>query len=402
MNAATYGFTLLCAHALGPADYGAFAAMLGLVIVVNVVSLGLQATGARRIAESPGDRELIESRVMATSVRAGFALAIACLALAPVLSSVLQLDSWVTAGLLAVPAFCFAVMGGQSGILQGEGRWLPLAAVFSSLGLARLGIGAVFVAVQPDALGAVLGGVAIAAVVPVVVGALALRHVSAKVAREHLPAATGRSHSRIAREAMFSSHALLAFFTLATVDIVVARTALDAHRAGIYAAGLILVKGVQFLPQFVSVVAYPVMARRDGGHRLHLWGIAVIAAIGGSVTLAVGIWPDLALLVVGGAQYAEVAPRLWVFALVGTLLAAIQLLVYKALAKLHHRAILTLWAAVAAIVVSTSWIDSVWSLLTVTVAVDASLLVVLAVLVRRSGLRTHARAHALLASETPA
>ena len=141
MNAATYAFTLLCAHRLGPADYGAFAAMLGLVIVVNVVSLGLQATGARRVAAAPGDRHLIEIKVMATSVRAGIALAIVCLALSPLLATVLRLDSWAIAALLAVPAFAFAVMGGQAGILQGERRWFPLATVFGSLGLARLGIG---------------------------------------------------------------------------------------------------------------------------------------------------------------------------------------------------------------------------------------------------------------------
>ncbi|HEY9494089.1 MAG TPA: hypothetical protein VIR15_04480 [Intrasporangium sp.] len=377
MNAATYAFTLLCAHVLGPADYGAFAAMLGLVIVVNVVSLGLQATGARRVAATPGDRHLIESKVIATSVRAGIALAIVCLALSPVIAAVLQLDSWVTAALLAVPALSFAIMGGQAGILQGEGRWFPLAVVFSSLGLARLGIGAVFLAFRPDALGAVLGGVAVAAVVPVLVGAAALRRASAQAAAESLPPASGRSHSRIVREAMMSSHALLAFFALATIDIVVARTALDAHPAGIYAAGLILVKAVQFLPQFVTVVAFPAMARQGGGHRVHLGGLGLILLIGGTATMVVGIWGDLALPFVGGDAYAEVVPRLWVFATIGTLLAAVQLLVYSALARAHHRAVLFLWGAVAAILVSTPWVDSVGRLLMVTVSVDLALLLVL-------------------------
>ncbi|WP_353508706.1 hypothetical protein [Intrasporangium sp.] len=387
MNAATYAFTLLCAHVLGPADYGAFAAMLGLVIVVNVLSLGLQATGARRVAETPGDRHLIEDKLMATSVRSGIALAIVCLAVSPVLAAVLQLDSWFLAALLAVPAFCFAIMGGQAGILQGEGRWLPLAVVFSSLGLARLGIGAVFLAFRPDALGAVVGGVAVAAVVPVVVGAAALRRASVQAAAESLPPASGRSHSRMVREALMSSHALLAFFALATIDIVVARTALDAHLAGIYAAGLILVKAVQFLPQFVTVVAFPAMARRGGGRRVRAAGLGLILLIGGTATVIVGIWGDLALPFVGGDAYGEVVPQLWVFATIGTLLASVQLLVYSALARAHHRAVLFIWGAVAAILVSTWWVDSVERLLLVTVSVDLALLLVLLVITRLGSTR---------------
>ena len=387
MNAATYAFTLLCAHVLGPSDYGAFAAMLGLVIVVNVLSLGLQATGARRVAETPGDRHLIEDKVMVTSVRAGIALAIVCLAVSPVLAAVLHLDSWILAALLAVPAFCFAIMGGQAGILQGEGRWLPLAVVFSSLGLARLGIGAAFLAFRPDALGAVVGGVAVAAVVPVVVGAAALRRASVQAAAESLPPASGRSHSRIVREALLSSHALLAFFALATIDIVVARSALDAHLAGIYAAGLILVKAVQFLPQFVTVVAFPAMARQGRGGRVQAGGLGLILLIGGSATLVVRIWGDLALPFVGGDAYAQVVPQLWVFATIGTLLASVQLLVYSALARAHHRAVFFIWGAVAAILVSIPWVDSVERLLLVTVSVDLALLLVLLAITRLGSTR---------------
>ena len=179
-----------------------------------------------------------------------------------------------------------------------------------------------------------------------------------------------------------SSHALLAFFALATIDIVVARTALDAHPAGIYAAGLILVKAVQFLPQFVTLVAYPAMARQGGDHRLHLGGLGLIMLIGGTATVVVGIWGDLALPFVGGDAYAEVAPRLWVFAGIGTLLAAVQLLVYSALANAHHRAVLFLWGAVAAIIASTPWVDSVGRLLTVTASVDLALLLVLLFITR--------------------
>ena len=43
-------------------------------------------------------------------------------------------------------------------------------------------------------------------------------------------------------------------------DVVLARTVLDEHDAGLYAAGLILTKAMLFLPRFVVVVTFPSMA----------------------------------------------------------------------------------------------------------------------------------------------
>jgi O-antigen/teichoic acid export membrane protein len=381
MNAATYGFTLIGARTLGPTGYGVFAAMLGIVIVVNVVSLGLQATGARRVAAAPGDRGVIEARVMAVSVRCGVVLAVFCLAAAPLVSSALALDSWPTAALLAVPAFCFSVMGGQAGILQGEGRWFALATVFVSLGVARIGIGSVALSVSATPFSATLGGIAVASVVPLAVGAMALRRTA--VATTISPPATGRTHSRVLREVVLSSHALFAFFALSTADVVVARIVLDEHEAGLYAAGLILAKAVLFLPQFVIVVAFPAMARHGADHRLHLWGLGVVLTVGGAVALVAAVLPGLALVFVGGHAYAEASGTLWAFAVVGTLLAAVQLLVYSALARRHQRSVALLWLALATIVIGAMSVHTGAALLTLVCGVDAALLAALVVITRR-------------------
>ena len=69
------------------------------------------------------------------------------------------------------------------------------------------------------------------------------------------------------RETLRNSHALLAFFALSNADILVARNVLDAHQAGLYAGGLILVKAVLFLPQFVVVLAFPSMSDAAAARR---------------------------------------------------------------------------------------------------------------------------------------
>ena len=42
MNAAAYAYTLLAARLLGPEGYSAVAALMGVVLVVNVLALGVQ------------------------------------------------------------------------------------------------------------------------------------------------------------------------------------------------------------------------------------------------------------------------------------------------------------------------------------------------------------------------
>ena len=69
-NLTTYGFTILAARQLGPRHYGALAALMGLLLVFNVLSLGLQATAARRISATPGHAEAIEAAILRVTIAA--------------------------------------------------------------------------------------------------------------------------------------------------------------------------------------------------------------------------------------------------------------------------------------------------------------------------------------------
>jgi len=65
MNVALYAFTAAAARLLGPREYGAFASLMAVLIVVAVVQLGIQATAARRISADPGHVGQIEREVLA-------------------------------------------------------------------------------------------------------------------------------------------------------------------------------------------------------------------------------------------------------------------------------------------------------------------------------------------------
>jgi O-antigen/teichoic acid export membrane protein len=181
----------------------------------------------------------------------------------------------------------------------------------------------------------------------------------------------------VLRETLHNSHALLAFFALSNADVIIARSTLDEHQAGLYAGGLILTKAVLFLPQFVVVIAFPSMSRRDAAKRMHLVSLGAVLVIGTVTVAGVAALSWLAVVFVGGPEYSELQSRLWLFAALGTLLAMLQLLIYNIVARQRQRAVLLVWAALAGLAVAAAFVHSVLVLLTVVVCVDGALFLVL-------------------------
>jgi O-antigen/teichoic acid export membrane protein len=371
-NLTNYAFTIIAARRLGPAQYSAVASLMGLLLVVVVLSLGLQATGARKIAAAPDRKAEIESGLMSASYLSALALGAGCLLLTPLIAWVLQLDSWYPALMIAFAAVPLTIVGGQSGVLQGEHRWTALAGIYLAIGVGRCAIGALAVVIHPTATSA-MAGVAIAAWLPALVGALALGHVGARGVVRRATVARGE---QLLREVATNSHALLAFFALSNADVIVARVVFDQHQAGLYAGGLILAKAVLFLPQFVIVLAFPRMAQPDD-RRTYLPGLALIAVIGLVATLGAVLLSGLAVVFIGGEQYAAIRPQIGWFALLGTVLAMLQLMVYEVVARQRSRAVWLLWVGLVAVAATSAYVADERALVLSVVAIDTVLLVVL-------------------------
>ena len=371
MNVATYGYTMVAARVLGPRQYGAFASLMATLLVISVLQLGLQATAARRISADPGHVGQIEDVILRVTYRAALAVGLVLLVLTPVINFVLRLDNLLVAGLVCVAAVPMTVMGGQAGILQGERRWLPLSMVYVANGVPRLIVGFALIAWHPTELSAMLG-VVLGQFAPVVVGWWALRH-------ERHPGEVGDHHSLrpVIREVIHNSQALLAFFALSNADVIVARNVLDDHDAGLYAGGLILTKAVLFLPQFVVVLAFPAMSSASERRKALTRSLGLVAALGVVATAGAWLLSGLALVFVGGQDYAEIQSQLWLFAVLGTVLAMLQLLVYSVLARQGQRSVYLVWAALVALVAVGSTVSTVDGLLAVVLTIDLALLAAL-------------------------
>ena len=385
MNVATYGYTILTARLVGPSEYGAFAACLSLLIVLQVLALGLQATAARRIAVDLDRAGSIERTVRRLGVQVALGAGAVLLLLAPAIDALLNLDSLITAVVVALAAVPLTLGGAYAGILQGARQWRPLSAYYLAGGLPRVVIGTAIVWWRPDATSAVVG-VALGLVVQLAVVRWALHrrpaaHPAPDATADHGTDSEPRHPARaLLVETAHNSQVLLAFFALSGADIVLARRVLSEHDAGLYAAGLIMTKVLLFLPQFVVVVAFPDMATPERRRRALLISLGAVGAVGVVAVVAARLLSGVAMVFVGGAAFADVETLLWAFAVLGTLLAMIQLQVYAVLARQARRTVVTVWAALLAVTVLGLRADSIEGMLAVVIGVDAVLLVVLTAL----------------------
>jgi O-antigen/teichoic acid export membrane protein len=368
-NVATYGFQIIAARILGPGQYGGVASMMSLLLVVGVVQLGMQATASRRVTETPGQERAIERTVLRATYRAAIVVGVVMLVASPLVWRVLRLDSIYPALLVAVCAVPLTVMGGQAGVLQGERRWLDLAMVYLALGIPRVIVTTAAMWIRPTE-GAAMAGVALAQFAPAVVGWWVLRR------RGDTDAKPGPVKPVVV-EMLHGSFALLGFFALSNVDILIARNVLSDHVSGLYAGGLILTKAVLFLPQFVVIIAFPSMSAEASRRSALVKSLALVGGLGACAIAGSWFLSWLAMIFIGGPDYAEIEGLLWVFAILGMVLSVLQLLVYSVLARRSRLSAYLLWIAVAAALALGAMQTTVEGLVWTVLSIDTVLVAVL-------------------------
>ncbi|MFT4087731.1 MAG: polysaccharide biosynthesis protein, partial [Gordonia sp. (in: high G+C Gram-positive bacteria)] len=121
-----------------------------------------------------------------------------------------------------------------------------------------------------------------------------------------------------------------------SVDLVLARSVLDAHSAGLYSLGAVATKAAFWLPQAIGVVVYPRLADPVGSPGTLRRAVQVLAATGAVGTLAAALAGPLIPTVVS-QDYRGVAGLMWLFALTGSMLAILQLMLLAAIARSSTR-----------------------------------------------------------------
>lgn len=338
-HAFSYAFSLVLSRALGPADFGALGALLGLGVVATVPAVALQTEVARLVAVAPS--RATARRGYRLSWLIGSALGVFMVALTWPLTTLFRLDSPLSVLLLAAGLVPVSVIAARQGVLLGRGAfgWLALVTVLvPGLRLISAGVAAVVDLGVAGALG--LQAVATWVGLAVVVIMMPVPR------RRPTDSVSGHSSDPRLSGVLKAGSSLLGLLVLANVDVLLARVFLSDTQSGIYAVGALGAKIVFWGSQFVALLVFPRVARRQGGRRLVGAAGAIVAAVGGVAALtAIPLGGPLLDLLVGTA-YAEAASVAPWFVVLGTLLALVQLTTYAAVATENHRFSVLLWMTV--------------------------------------------------------
>lgn len=345
-NAAAYLLHLPASRWLGPAGYGEFASLLAAQLIVAVPALALQMVIAREVVTARLDGRAATSQFRRLGYSTAALVALAALAAAPIVASVLNTSlAAAAAALFAAPAL--VLLATEQGLLQGQHRFTELAAVLAGAGIARVG---------PAVVTLALGGGPAAALAAAALGALAAA-IGANMLVRLGPGADGDS-PRVARTArqedkrlsvtavLRASQIQLAIVVFTSLDLVLARVVFEDTLAGQYALGAVAAKVAFWLPHAVGIVFFPRMANPSLTRSALKFTIAVLAALGVLMVIAAAVLAPVVPVLVG-EDYRPIVGLLWLFAAQGAVLAILQGVLLSAIARDRTAASLVVWGGLA-------------------------------------------------------
>lgn len=348
-NGASYLVTVIAARLLVPATFGEFSSLFAVLVIGVVPAMGLQTVVALRVARAdaagrePGRRE--EGPLLSLGITTSAAVTVVAFALAPVLVALLHLDGAAPALWLAGSLAPLTLLGLFHGLLQGTRRFGALAVLIGLEGLGKIGGTLTGLLLSRTSTGALAGAA---------IGSLAVAITGWLICGRPRPVAGGVRH---ATEVLHAAQAMFALVLLVNVDLVLARHHLPAEEAGGYAIGAVVTKIAYWLPQAVGVVVLPRMAHAEDRRRAVPIALAVCAALDAVVVAGCVLLESTVVGLVGGAGYASIDLAVWPFALAGSFLALVQILLFSRIASADRRSTALVWAAVVLeIVLVTGWL----------------------------------------------
>ncbi len=284
-NSGNYAFFLLAGRWIGPDDYGIVAALLSITLIVLVPSGALQVAMSRHTAEfghtEPERSAALFHHALRRTIVVGCLVAGLAFVATALVAPAFPRTAVLLTSLAIVPMGAFSLALGR---LQGQHRFGAFASGLTMLGAPRPVAFALLSFTTAGVVAAMGATVLAMASAAAVVLALAWP-------REGTTSAVGvREWVVFRRELTPLAVGLAGVAVLLNLDVIVARAGLSQREAGHFGAVAVLAKAVTLVPQTISWVLLPRIARshadaRPTGSFLAL-GVAISALAGGLITLA--------------------------------------------------------------------------------------------------------------------
>ncbi|GAA5105814.1 polysaccharide biosynthesis protein [Haloechinothrix salitolerans] len=385
-NIGAYLLNVIAPRLLSQAQWGEFGSLLAILVVGAVPALGLQTFAALRVAKlrtgettSTHLRDLPQrdlGQLFTMALTASAAVTGLLIAATPLLMMLLHFSTpW--------PTLCVAVAltgvtcnGIFLGMLQGAQRFGALARLIIIDGLGRTGAALVGLLVFGTPTGA-LGTMVVGTLLVATTGWLMCGR----------PPLVKRQPGHVS-EVFHAGQALLGLVLLVNLDLILARHHLPPDAGGEYAVGWVMTRMAYWLPYAMAVVALPRLADAEQRRRVVPITLGFCAGLNALVVLVAVVFGSDIVTLIGGGGYAASTLPLWAFALVGSLLSLVQILLYSRIASADRRSTVLVWVAVGIeIALVTVWLhDSLLEIVTAAVATTAGLVLTSALIELRHSL----------------
>ncbi|GAA4641058.1 polysaccharide biosynthesis protein [Gordonia humi] len=355
-NLLAYVVQVPASRVLGPDGFGQFSVLNAAMLVLSVPALAVQAVVAREVVKGTSRRRLWRLiGLVGVVVAVGSAVGV-------VVMMPLAHTSWATTLAALAGAAPLAVIAGGQGFLQGEGRFGLLGGVLAGVGVAKSAPIIAAIAFGAGPTGALAAGTIGSVVAAIVVAVLAA---DSRADR----AGSGSGAARIGMgDVLSASSVQFVMIVAVSVDLLLSRSVLSADDAGVYALGAVATKAAFWLPQAIGVVVFPRLADPVRSAVALRRAVTVLAGIGCAVTVAAVACGPLVPAVISD-DYRPVAGWMWLFALTGSLLAVLQVMLLAAIARNSARGAAPAFAVlIVEVVLIVSVADSVLGLAAIAAA----------------------------------
>jgi O-antigen/teichoic acid export membrane protein len=299
-------FTMVFTRILGADGYGSLAALINLTVILFVPGSALQVAAAREGTLGMLGRDGELAATLARWSRHLLAIVLVVAAFSVVirepLAALLNVDHVWAAAAVPVTATLWLLLSVQRGLLQAARAYRAVGWSILLEASGRLAMGLALVGAGLGVTGAYLGTFA-----SVAITALALELVLRRRLGRPEPHTPRHPLRALARHAALPIVALTLVAALQNVDVIVARHALDASSAGIYAAATVAAKAIVWIAVGIGLWVLPEATRRaargQDPRAVLLRALALIGGIAAVSLLVFGVVPSLLLRLAFGPEY---------------------------------------------------------------------------------------------------
>ena len=300
-NVVNYLYHLIMGRMLGPVEYGVLASLYSVLYLVGIIPSSASVSIVKFIS-SAKDREVfsVYHAINKLIFKLALFLSVVTIILSPFIAKFLHINS-LTSVILVAPILFFMLVtlvnqSASQGLLKFVGFVVPI--LISSI--SKLMIGVLLVFMGWSIFGAMTG---------VLIAAILAYFYSFSFIKKHLKI-TIIKDVNLKPFVNYSGPVLiqaLAFTSIFTIDVILAKHFLDPFSAGIYAALSTLGKIIFFAASPVASTMFPVISKRKSSNQGYLKvfvaSFLITFSIAGLATLFFWLFPDLTIGILYGKDY---------------------------------------------------------------------------------------------------